>query len=178
MSEGTNPRPPIANRSFVLSDSARRATARLSEPPRVELDRVRRNIESQYPGREVESTNVVIEREFPFNNVDESLLVTESTDSTNEIRREERRPRPRISRTPSNVSLRREFSSSRIRVAKHCRRRGPGRTAAGRAQIRAANDGYRPYTTSTETRRNGPHRDIRTITGNAHRDAYGIALVT
>jgi len=111
MSEGTNhPRQPIANRSFVLSESARRATARLSEPPRVELDKVRRNIETQYPGNEVESPNVVVEREFPFNNVDESLLVTEPTDSTNEIRREERRPRPRISRTPSNVSLQREFS--------------------------------------------------------------------
>jgi len=36
--------------------------------------------------------------------------VTEPTDSTDEIRREDRRPRPRISRTPSNVSLRREFS--------------------------------------------------------------------
>jgi len=109
MSAGTNSRSPIANRSFVLSESARRATARLSEPPRVELDSVRRNIEPQYP-REVESPNVVVEREFPFNNVDESLLVTEPTDSTNEIRREERQPRPRVSRTPSNVSLRREFS--------------------------------------------------------------------
>jgi len=110
MSEGTTPRPPIANRSFVLSESARQATARLSEPPRVELDSVRRNIETQYPRDETESPNVVVEREFPFNNVDESLLVTETTDSTNEIRREERQPRPRISRTPSNVSLRREFS--------------------------------------------------------------------
>jgi len=111
MSAGTNhPRPPIANRSFVLSDSARRATARLSEPPRIELDSVRRNIETQYPRNEIESPNVVVEREFPFNNIDESLLVTEPTDSTDEIRREERQPRPRISRTPSNVSLRREFS--------------------------------------------------------------------
>jgi len=111
MSEGSNyPRPPIANRSFVLSASARRATARLSEPPRIELDNIRRNIETQYPRSEIESPNVVVEREFPFNNIDESLLVTEPTDSTNEVRREDRRPRPRISRTPSNVSLRREFS--------------------------------------------------------------------
>jgi len=110
MSAGTNPRPPIANRSFVLSESARRATARLSEPPRAELDRERRNIETQYPGNETGSSNVVVEREFPFNNIDESLIVTEPTDSTDEIRRDERRPRPRISRTPSNVSLRREFS--------------------------------------------------------------------
>jgi len=108
MSEETNPRPPIAYRSFVLSESARRATARLSEPPRIELDSVRRNIETQYPRNEIESPNVVVECEFPFNNVDESLLVTEPTDSTDEIRREERRPR--ISRTPSNVSLRRKFS--------------------------------------------------------------------
>jgi len=109
MSEGATPPPPIANRSFVLSESARRATTRLSEPPRITLDSVRRDIETQNP-REAESPNVVVEREFSFRNVDASLLVTERTDSTDETRREERRPRPRISRTPSNVSLRREFS--------------------------------------------------------------------
>jgi len=110
MSSGTNhPGSPIANPSFVLSESARRATARLSENPRTEVECVRRNLEPRYP-REVESPNVVVEREFPFNNLDESLLVTEPTDPDSEVRREERQPRPRISRTPSNISLRREFS--------------------------------------------------------------------
>jgi len=60
--------------------------------------------------REVESSeNIVIEREFPFTNFDESLFVTNPTDPTDEIRRETRRPRPYISRTSSNISLRREF---------------------------------------------------------------------
>jgi len=34
----------------------------------------------------------------------------ELTDPTNEVRREDRQLRSRISRTPSNISLRREFS--------------------------------------------------------------------
>jgi len=60
MSAGTNhPGPPIANRSFVLSELARRATVKLSETPRTELDSVRRNLESQYPRRVVKSPNLI-----------------------------------------------------------------------------------------------------------------------
>jgi len=97
--------PRIANRSFVLSESARRATARLSETPRTELNSVRRNMEAQYMRSAIESLNVVVEREFLSNNIDENLLVTEPTDSTDEVRREDRQPRSCISRTPSNISL-------------------------------------------------------------------------
>ncbi|XP_029675231.1 uncharacterized protein LOC115242830 [Formica exsecta] len=56
------------------------------------------------------SENVVTEREFPFNNLDESLLPRNMTDPTDNTPRETRRTRPYISRTPSRVSLRREFS--------------------------------------------------------------------
>jgi len=111
MSEGNNHFRPIANRSWLLSEQAQRA-ARLNATPQVRIDSVRENLETRYSTEcEVESSeNVVIEREFPFTNFDESLFVTNPTDPTNEIRRETRRPRPYVSRTPSNVSLRREFS--------------------------------------------------------------------
>jgi len=112
MSEGTNHlRPPIANRSWLLSEPAQRA-AGLSAIPQARIDSVRENLGARYSTeREVESSeNVVTEREFPFTNFDESLFVTNLTDLTDEILRETRRPRPYISRTPSNISLRRKFS--------------------------------------------------------------------
>jgi len=112
MSEGTNHlRPPIANRSWLLSETAQRP-ARLSATPQARIDSVRENLKARYSiEREVESSeNVVTKREFPFTNFDESLFMTNSTDPIDEIRRETRRPRPYISRTPSNVSLHREFS--------------------------------------------------------------------
>jgi len=113
MSEGTNHLRPIANRSWLLSESAQRA-ARLNATPLVRIDSVRENLEViqvDSTEREVElSENVVTEHEFPFTNFDESLFVTNPTDPTDEIRRETRRPRPYISRTLSNISLLREFS--------------------------------------------------------------------
>jgi len=110
MSEGTNHRP-IANRSWLLSEQAQRA-ARLNATPLARIDSVRENLEVQYSiEREVESSeNVVTDREFPFTNFDESLFMTNPTDTTDEIRRETRRPRSHISRMPSNTSLHREFS--------------------------------------------------------------------
>jgi len=99
MSEGTNHlRSPIANRSWLFSESAQRA-ARLSATPPTGIDNVRENLEARYSTeREVESSeNVVTEREFPFTNFDESLFVTNPTDPTDEVRRETRRPRPYIS---------------------------------------------------------------------------------
>jgi len=92
MSEGTSHlRPPIANRSWLLSEPAQRG-ARLSATPQVRIDSVRKNLEARYSTeREVESSeNVVTEREFPFTNFDESLFVTNPTDPTDEIRRETR----------------------------------------------------------------------------------------
>jgi len=108
MLEGTNHlRSPIANLSWLFSESAQRA-ARLSATLQARIDSIRENLEARYSTkREVESSeNVVTEREFPFTNFDESLFVT---NPTNKIWRETRRPRPYI-RMPSNVSLRREFS--------------------------------------------------------------------
>jgi len=205
MSEGTHHhRPPIANQSFVLSESARWAIARLSEPPRIELDSVRRNIETQYPKSEIESPNVIVKREFPFNNIDESLLVTEPTDSTDEVRRVDKQLRSRISRTPSNVSLQWEFSLTSYEsdtfdseeVYRHLR----GEMSVARIpteytlpniatnadldvprQIppaRAANRGYGTNTTNIEARRNGPYRDIGLVAWNAYGNAHGIALLT
>jgi len=103
-------RPPIANRSWLFSETAQRA--RLSATSQARIDSVRENLDARYSTeREAKSSeNVVTEREFPFINFDESLFVTNPTDPTDEIRCETRRPRPYISRTPSNVSLRREFS--------------------------------------------------------------------
>jgi len=92
MSEGTNHlRPPIANRSWLLSESAPRA-ARLSATQQASIDSVRDNLEARYSTeREVESSeSVVTEREFPFTKFDESLFVTNPTDPTDEIRRETR----------------------------------------------------------------------------------------
>jgi len=111
MSEGTNHLRPIANRLLLLSEQAQRA-ARLSATPRARIDSVRENSEERYSTeREVESSkNVVTEREFPFTNFNESLFVTNPSDTIDEIRRETRRSRPYISRTPSNTSLHREFS--------------------------------------------------------------------
>jgi len=111
MSEGTNhSRSPIANQSWLFSESAQQT--RLSATPQASIDNVRENLEARHLAeREVESSeNVVTEREFPFTNFDESLFVTNQTDPTDEIRRENRRLRPYISRTPSNISLHREFS--------------------------------------------------------------------
>jgi len=186
MSMETNyPGPPTANRSFVLSESTKRVTARLSETSRAELDSVRRDLESQYPRREVESPNVVVEREFLFNNIDESLLVTEPTDPTTKVRRNKQ---PRISRTSSNIVTteilsdllrerdfrsRRSVSapekrdvgnahSSRIYVNKRCCWCGPRYTSPGHTQTRAANHWY-GMNASTETWRDGPHRHIRII---------------
>jgi len=109
MSEGTNHlRPSIANRS-LFSESAQRA-ARLSATLQARIENVRENLEARYViEREVESSeNVITEREFPFFNFDESLFMTNPIDSTDGIQRETRRLF--ISRTPSNVSLRRKFS--------------------------------------------------------------------
>jgi len=88
MSEGTNHLRPIANRSWLLSEPAQRA--RLSATSLATVDSVRENLEVRYSTeREVESSeNIVTEREFPFTNFDESLFVTNPTDTTDEIRRE------------------------------------------------------------------------------------------
>jgi len=87
MSERTNHLRPIANRSWLLSEPAQRAT-RLSATPLARIDSVRENLEVRYSTQcEVESSeNVVTEREFPFTNFDESLFVTNPTDPTDEIR--------------------------------------------------------------------------------------------
>jgi len=108
MSEGANHLRPIENRSWLLSEPAQRA-ARLNATPLGRIDSVRENLEVRYPTeREVElSENVVTEREFPFTKFDENVFMTNPTD---EIRREIRRPRLYISRTPSNISLHRESS--------------------------------------------------------------------
>ena len=112
MSEGSNvPKRPIANRSWLHSEPARRAI-KLSLTPRENLDNTRRNLETEYSS-ESESElpeNVVTERDFPFNSFDESLFPNNTTDPTDDLQRETRRTRPFISRTPSRVSLRREFS--------------------------------------------------------------------
>jgi len=157
------PRPSIANCSFVLSESTRRATTRLSETPRAELDSIRRNLEAQYPRSLVESPNVVVERESPFNNIDKSLFVIEPTDPTDEVRCEDRQPRPRISRTPSNISLRREFSlttyESEIFEPEEVYRHPRG--------------GNAHPATSTKTWRDRLHRHIRIIT----RNVYGSTII-
>jgi len=125
------------------------------------------------------------------------LCYCEPTDSG----REDRQPRPRISRTPSNVSLRREFSLTSyesetfdpeevyehlrgemsvtrippkyIYFNKYCQRRGPRRTASGYTQARSANCeyGYGTNIMSTEMWRNGPHH-IRVIAWNAFGNAW------
>ncbi|XP_070159225.1 uncharacterized protein [Polyergus mexicanus] len=111
MSEGSNIPKPIANRSWLLSEPARRAI-KLSLAPRENSYNVRKNLETQYSSESEPELpeNVVTEREFPFNNFDESLFPRNTTDPTDDTQRETRRTRPYISRTPSRVSLRREFS--------------------------------------------------------------------
>ena len=106
MSGSGNARTPIANISWLLSESAQRAI-QIGAIPRITDDSVRRNLDNQYSDAsdpELQE-HIVSEREFPFTSFDESLF---------EIRpirlREGRRPRPFVSRTPSRVSLRREFS--------------------------------------------------------------------
>src|SRR5580765_4664116 len=112
MSEGNNvPKPPIANRSWLHSEPAR-LTLRALQTPR-NLDSARRNLESQYSSDsepEPLPENVVSEHDFPFTSFDASLIAHNATDHNHENQNETRRTRPYISRTPSRVSLRREFS--------------------------------------------------------------------
>ncbi|XP_071640905.1 uncharacterized protein [Temnothorax longispinosus] len=72
------------------------------------LDNVRVALETRHSDSETElPENVVTEREFPFGEIDESLFSNDPIDRTDE---KPRRSRPYVSRTPSRVSLRREFS--------------------------------------------------------------------
>ena len=108
---------PEANESWLFSESARQAISycelnlawQATQALREERDSVRRALE--YPS---ESDNelpehVVREREFPFASFDSSLFGNNAVDATRPDRAY-RRTRPYISRTPSRVSSRGEFS--------------------------------------------------------------------
>ncbi|XP_024892140.1 uncharacterized protein LOC112467669 [Temnothorax curvispinosus] len=72
------------------------------------LDNVRVALETRHSDSETELLeNVVTEREFPFGEIDEGLFSNDPIDRTDE---KPRRSRPYVSRTPSRVSSRREFS--------------------------------------------------------------------
>ena len=109
MSEGPEtPQQPIANKSWLFSDSAERAIKAL--PLTLEnLETVRIKLEEHYSSESVSElpTHVITEREFPFNTFDESLFAKGETDINTENKN---KSKVRVSRTPSNISQRGEFS--------------------------------------------------------------------
>lgn len=110
MSEGQEtPRLPVKNSSWLHSAAAR-LTVRSLPLTLQNLNSVRRNLETDLSSDSDNElpTNVINQREFPFASFDASLFA--NSDPLRETRDEPRPPRPRISRTPSRVSSRREFS--------------------------------------------------------------------
>lgn len=109
MSEGPEtPQQPIANKSWLFSDSAERAIKIL--PLTLEnLETVRIKLEEHYSSESDSElpTHVITEREFPFDTFDESLFAKGKTDIDIENKN---KIKVRVSRTPSNISQRGEFS--------------------------------------------------------------------
>ncbi|XP_077264813.1 uncharacterized protein LOC143898889 [Temnothorax americanus] len=105
--ENSPPRTPIANASWLINKFSPRVNSPRATT-QATLDNVRVALETRHSDSETElPENVVTEREFPFGEIDESLFSTDPIDRTDE---KPRRSRPYVSRTPSRVSLRREFS--------------------------------------------------------------------
>ena len=111
MSDNSNS--PIRNESWLFSAAAARSIHyleldlawRSAQALREDRDNVRRALEYPPEGNSELPEYVVREREFPFTSLDSSLFENATLQD-----REIRRTRPYISRTPSRVSSRGEFS--------------------------------------------------------------------